>query len=109
MTTNLMRTNSVPLCPICKHEGELRYTDLDDRLFDAYGKWNIRACFNPQCGLLWLDPVVERHGKAIERWYLVQYDIQQHYVKNCTGLLSLCYQIGGRQWNIPSDNCTIFR
>jgi len=33
------------------------YSDLEDRLFSAQGKWNVRQCQSPDCKLLWLDPM----------------------------------------------------
>jgi len=47
------------------------YEGLIDRLFQAQGKWNIRRCTNPECGLLWLDPfpVDSDLGEAYESYY----------------------------------------
>lgn len=71
MTTTMIRTRPVPHCPICNHAGELYYADLNDRLFDAPGKWSLRACTNPQCSLLWLDPapVAEDLHLAYRKYY----------------------------------------
>ncbi len=33
------------------------YNNLEDRLFRAPGKWQMRLCVNAECGLCWLDPV----------------------------------------------------
>jgi len=40
-------------------------------LYGAPGKWSIRRCSNPECGLLWLDPqpLAEDIGKAYDRYY----------------------------------------
>jgi SAM-dependent methyltransferase len=50
------------------------YEGMRDRLFDAPGEWNVRRCPNPDCGLLWLDPMPteEDIGKAYETYYTHQ-------------------------------------
>ena len=47
------------------------YDGLKDRLFDASGSWNLRACANDKCGLVWLDPMpVEQDlHKAYQTYY----------------------------------------
>jgi 2-polyprenyl-3-methyl-5-hydroxy-6-metoxy-1,4-benzoquinol methylase len=52
-----IRTLQRPLCPLCGSQGDLLYKDLEDRLFNAPGKWSLRRCANAECGLCWLDPV----------------------------------------------------
>ena len=46
------------------------YEGLED-VYGAPGKWSIRRCSNPECGLLWLDPqpLAEDIGKAYDRYY----------------------------------------
>ncbi len=67
----MIRTRPVPQCPLCQHAGELRNADLNDRLFDAPGKWNLRECSNQDCRLLWLDPapVTEDIPLAYRKYY----------------------------------------
>ncbi|MEI8290829.1 MAG: class I SAM-dependent methyltransferase [Verrucomicrobiota bacterium] len=52
-----IRTVSRPVCPLCRSQGNLLHIDLEDYLFKAPGKWNMRICANLGCGLGWLDPV----------------------------------------------------
>lgn len=58
-TDNAEKIESVPVlrCLLCGSEGHLKYKNLDDRLFGYSKEWNIRECINPECGLLWLDPM----------------------------------------------------
>jgi 2-polyprenyl-3-methyl-5-hydroxy-6-metoxy-1,4-benzoquinol methylase len=51
-----MRTVECPRCPLCGGAGEVRHDDLEDRLFDAPGRWRLKCCANPGCSVLWLDP-----------------------------------------------------
>lgn len=44
-------------CSLCLREGRLLYSELSDRLYGVPGTWGIRQCGNPDCGLMWLDPV----------------------------------------------------
>ena len=70
-TNNMINSHSLPECSICKSEGSLIYTKLNDRLFGTSGKWNIKKCNNKDCGQLWLDPMpnIEDIGKAYENYY----------------------------------------
>jgi 2-polyprenyl-3-methyl-5-hydroxy-6-metoxy-1,4-benzoquinol methylase len=60
-----------PNCCLCRRPGALLYKHLEDRLFSAPGKWNIRSCPNPDCGLLWIDPkpVEADLGKLYKQYY----------------------------------------
>lgn len=42
---------------LCTGSGEILYTELTDLLFKIPGHWTLRRCINPQCGLIWLDPM----------------------------------------------------
>lgn len=66
-----MRANAHPLCYLCNSFGDVLYRDLTDAVFFAPGKWSIRRCPNPACGLLWLDPmpVAEDLPAAYEGYY----------------------------------------
>jgi SAM-dependent methyltransferase len=48
---------SRPNCLMCTSGGRLLYEGLKDRPFDTPGLWNLKRCSNPDCGLLWLDPM----------------------------------------------------
>ena len=77
---NEIRTYLCPDCALCGVKGEPLYQDLKDRLFGVPGKWNLKKCPNPDCGLIWLDPMPleEDIGKAYIRYYTHQ-DASQHY------------------------------
>src|SRR5487761_1111965 len=67
----VVRANAHPLCYLCNSFGDVLYRDLTDAVFFAPGKWSIRRCPNPACGLLWLDPmpVAEDLPAAYEGYY----------------------------------------
>jgi 2-polyprenyl-3-methyl-5-hydroxy-6-metoxy-1,4-benzoquinol methylase len=52
-----IEVQSVTTCYLCGTEGHLLYSDLCDRLFEAPGEWNLKKCCNPECELIWLDPM----------------------------------------------------
>ena len=52
----IIQTNPKPACISCGQPGNVLYSDLQDRLFGAPGKWTLRKCSNTRCGLVWLDP-----------------------------------------------------
>ncbi len=65
-----IRSFPCPNCSLCGTGGEPLYEGLKDRLFNAPGKWNLKRCQNPECGLLWLDPMPleEDIGMAYETY-----------------------------------------
>ncbi len=56
-SSDVIRTRSCPECYLCHRRGELLYENLIDRLFEAPGKWSFRRCPNPECGMVWPDPM----------------------------------------------------
>jgi 2-polyprenyl-3-methyl-5-hydroxy-6-metoxy-1,4-benzoquinol methylase len=69
--TQPIRTKSRPTCFLCGATGELLYTNLTDRLFNAPGVWQTERCTRAECGLLWLDPVPidEDIGEVYREYY----------------------------------------
>lgn len=68
-----------PTCYLCRSSGALIYRQLADRLFSAPGKWDIRACTNDSCGLLWLDPKpVESDLGELYRDYYTHSDLERN-------------------------------
>ena len=68
---NEIRTHSCLECYLCGTPGKPLYQGLQDRLFGAPGRWNLRKCSNLECGLVWLDPMPlqEDIGKAYKSYY----------------------------------------
>ncbi len=66
-----IRASSQSSCFLCGSGGLFVYERLTDRLFDAPGMWGFRRCKNPDCGLVWLDPMPleEDLSKAYETYY----------------------------------------
>jgi 2-polyprenyl-3-methyl-5-hydroxy-6-metoxy-1,4-benzoquinol methylase len=60
-----------PHCHVCGNEGQYIYRGLKDGLFGSQGQWDTRQCANPECGLLWLDPMPrpDEIGKAYRSYY----------------------------------------
>jgi SAM-dependent methyltransferase len=50
-------TRGAPNCYLCGNVGVPLYEDRLDFLFDAPGSWDFRKCSNPNCELVWMDPV----------------------------------------------------
>lgn len=73
MTANgaQIRAHPHPRCLLCGAEGLVLYRELEDRLFGAPGRWRMRRCPNPNCGILWLDPMPlpEDIGQAYQAYY----------------------------------------
>jgi 2-polyprenyl-3-methyl-5-hydroxy-6-metoxy-1,4-benzoquinol methylase len=66
-----MRSAPQPACALCGGSGEALYAGQRDRLFGAGGKWNLKRCVNPDCGVVWLDPMPLREDlwKAYLSYY----------------------------------------
>jgi 2-polyprenyl-3-methyl-5-hydroxy-6-metoxy-1,4-benzoquinol methylase len=66
-----IRTYPYPQCHLCGSKGEWLYKELTDQLFGVAGKWNLKICTNPVCGLVWLDPmpVSEDIGKLYQSYH----------------------------------------
>ncbi len=66
-----IRGAAAPRCLLCGAEGRPLYSALRDRLFSAPGEWSHRACPQPGCGLIWLDPMPleEDIAMAYESYY----------------------------------------
>lgn len=67
----IIATYPCPDCYLCGQQGEALYSGLADRLFDAPGKWDLKRCPAPECGLIWLDPMPREEdiGKAYKTYY----------------------------------------
>src|SRR5580658_1532727 len=72
-----IRTRPCPKCYVCERRGELLYENLTDRLFGTPGRWNLRRCPHPNCGIVWLDPmpVEEDISKAYRAYYTHEADV----------------------------------
>lgn len=60
-----------PNCALCGNRGDLLYAGISDRLFEAWGQWNLKRCVNPDCRLMWPDPMplAQEIGKAYAKYY----------------------------------------
>lgn len=70
-STTRIRTQSCETCYLCGQIGQVIHQDLCDRLYDVAGKWSLRKCLSPDCGLVWLDPVPVKEdlGNAYEGYF----------------------------------------
>lgn len=73
-TSDQIRSRPCPKCSLCGAEGEQLYEGVKDRLFGAPGTWNFKRCPNPECGLVWLDPMPSEEdiAKAYRSYYTHQ-------------------------------------
>lgn len=81
---NEIRTRPRPDCYLCGTQGNPLYQGLKDRLFGAPGEWNLKRCLNPECGLVWLDPMPSEEdiGKAYAAYYTHQEDSNDEQENN---------------------------
>lgn len=54
-----IRSVEQPNCILCGTPGSILYTGLQDHLFSAPGEWDLRQCPAGDCGLTWLDPMMD--------------------------------------------------
>src|SRR5579862_5991601 len=69
--TMAIRTEPRPRCALRGQPGQTLYSRQKDRLFGAPGSWTTKQCPDPECGLVWLDPMPLREdiGKAYQNYY----------------------------------------
>ncbi len=72
--TSTIRSRRQTTCYVCGAQGKELYKGLTDRLFNAPGLWNVTQCSDPNCGVLWLDPMplIEDISKAYKTYYTHQ-------------------------------------
>jgi 2-polyprenyl-3-methyl-5-hydroxy-6-metoxy-1,4-benzoquinol methylase len=58
-------------CVACSSGGTIAHSGLKDKLFGVDGSWNFRRCANPDCGLVWMDPMPlpDELPKAYKSYY----------------------------------------
>ena len=56
---------------LCGDDSELLHGSLKDRMGNAPGCWNLNRCTNPDCGLVWIDPMPDAAtlAQAYETYY----------------------------------------
>lgn len=66
-----IRTRPQSSCYLCGSPGITSHRDLHDALSATPGSWSFRRCPNPDCGLLWQDPmpVEEDIAKAYDGYF----------------------------------------
>src|SRR5262245_2250303 len=52
-----IRTEARTTCILCGSQGEPLYRNVPDAYLKVPGLWNLKKCPQPECGLIWLDPV----------------------------------------------------
>jgi SAM-dependent methyltransferase len=66
-----IRSRPSPTCCLCGQPGQPLYQGTKDWLYGIPGEWNFSSCPNPDCGLVWLDPMPleEDIGKAYQTYF----------------------------------------
>lgn len=66
-----IKTHAQHLCYSCGTQGKQLYTNLPDRLFHVEGNWNLDICTNPDCKMVWLNPMpcVDDLPRLYENYY----------------------------------------
>lgn len=66
-----IRARPCPECRLCGSQGRFLYRGIKDLIFGSKGEWNLKSCVNPECGLVWMDPMPlqEDTGKAYHEYY----------------------------------------
>jgi len=66
-----VRATHVENCWLCGAKGKMLHNDVQDRLWSAPGKWNLIACSNVECGMVWIDPMPaeDELGKLYTSFY----------------------------------------
>lgn len=83
-STTDIRTRPCPECPVCGSNGSIFYRDLRDTFFGSPGKWSSRKCANPDCRLVWLDPMPleEDIHKAYQNYFTHEGTAAARWIEN---------------------------
>lgn len=54
---DVISTEPASKCYLCGTDGIVLYEGLTDQWFGVPGVWNLKRCPNPECGMVWLDPM----------------------------------------------------
>ena len=70
-----LRTAARPHCLLCGSAGTVLHAAVADHYFRVPGRWTLKRCPDPGCGLVWQDPmlVAEDIGRAYESYYCLLY------------------------------------
>ena len=79
-----IRTRQCPDCYLCGAPGRPLYQGLKDRLFGVPGIWNLKQCTDPDCSLVWLDPmpVEEDIGRLYTNYFTHVPDVSAKKQRN---------------------------
>lgn len=89
-------------CYLCGTNGIALYEGLTDQWFGTPGSWNLKRCPNPDCGLVWLDPMPTQADvwKAYKSYFTHEDyspDVSRRYTnfmdRLTSGLCRLVYKI----------------
>lgn len=66
-----LRTAPRPQCLLCGSSGRVLHAAVADHYFHVPGRWTLKRCSDPACGLVWQDPmlVAEDIGRAYHDYY----------------------------------------
>lgn len=73
-------------CYLCRNQGALLYNGMRDHLFSVPGMWAFRKCSNPDCGLVWLDPMPLE--KFISKAYQIYYTHRKYSLKEISNMIN---------------------
>ena len=108
-------------CYLCGENGVMLYEGLPDQLYGTPGSWNLKRCPNPECGLVWLDPMPSKEDiwKAYKTYFTHggAPDISRQYInlpdRFAAKVCRFCYKILMRatiwrkqekEWRVKSDS-----
>ena len=102
-----IRADASPRCIACNGEGRVIHSAQRDRLFGAWGGWDLKQCNNGKCGLVWLDPMplAREIGKAYKGYYTHLTGVKTSIpspIKRIYESIRLGYL--GRNYHYPSGN-----
>lgn len=53
-----LRTSERARCALCGAAGQILHAEVPDYYFGVPGRWRLRRCDNPECCVIWQDPMV---------------------------------------------------
>jgi 2-polyprenyl-3-methyl-5-hydroxy-6-metoxy-1,4-benzoquinol methylase len=92
----MINIKKISNCCCCGEAGDIYYTNLKDKLFNAEGTWSYKRCKNIKCKTLWLEsiPVQEDIDKIYQNYYThknYKKSIKHNVIKKLYNDLKLAY------------------
>ena len=90
-----LRASARERCAVCGSAGAVLHHDVPDHYFGVPGAWTLKRCIQPNCGLIWQDPMIISDDlvRAYLNYYTTAVENSQSSGFSGTGFGSLFFRL----------------